>query len=418
MNTPTTKRPLSEGSTPSPSLRKELKIPKMAESEDRNKLNIAAGTTLSQVKPVDLVKTPEETNYSGITVLPSDPEERWNHVQKYLQSLDSEVKKLRAENSELKSGLATATGKIQYLENQLAKTKTKVGDLEWKQLQNDIVVYNLPENVDITEPEAATRAMAELLQIPQTYLHSPSNPSGSIQVGNAFRIGKKLVGKPRPLVITFISAQAKKTVIEQYRKKQNSIQIRITDHFPSEMRERRTIQKDSLKKYKEINKNTGTSVKLVKDKLIVGTKVVEDAFQKNPLATTPSSIPPPQTAIQHTPVREVNGSTFQGHAVQISSFRDAALARESLFQLPSVAQSDHLIYAYNIIDPSGMKIEGNSDGGEWAASRLLVTLIEEEGLKNVFLAVTRKHAGPNLGPQRFKIISEVAADALQNTNWK
>ena len=97
---------------------------------------------------------------------------------------------------------------------------------------------------------------------------------------------------------------------------------------------------------------------------------------------------------------------------KIESLPEAASAKDSLFQLPTVAHSDHIIYAYSFTDPSGMKIAGNSDGGEWAASRLLANLIEENGKTNVFIAVSRKHAGPNLGPKRFHLITEVGAKAL------
>ena len=98
----------------------------------------------------------------------------------------------------------------------------------------------------------------------------------------------------------------------------------------------------------------------------------------------------------------------QNHVIR----SEAASAKDSLFQIPAVAQSDHLIYAYSIADPSGIKIVGNNDGGEWAASGLLANLIEEHGLSNTFLAVTRKHAGPNLGSKRFKIITEIGMKAL------
>ena len=153
-------------------------------------------------------------------------------------------------------------------------------------------------------------------------------------------------------------------------------------------------------------------MKLIKDKLIVGTKVVEDAFRKKPLVTTPCSLPKPQSALKHTELKETNGSTFQGHAVQVHSISEAASAKDSLFQIPTVAKSDYLIYTYSITYPSGMKIVGNNDGGEWAASRLLVNLIEEYGLTNTFLAVTRKHVGPNLASKRFKIITEIGMKAL------
>ena len=60
-----------------------------------------------------------------------------------------------------------------------------------------------------------------------------------------------------------------------------------------------------------------------------------------------------------------------------------------------------------------MKILGNDDGGEWAASKLLANLIEEKGCRNIFLAVSRKHAGPNLGAKRFGFITEMGTEAVK-----
>ena len=114
----------------------------------------------------------------------------------------------------------------------------------------------------------------------------------------------------------------------------------------------------------------------------------------------------------HTALKEVDGSIFQGHTTTVATIAEAAAAKDALFQLPSVSQCDHLIYAYSILDPSGMRIQGNSDGGEWAASKLLANIIEESGKTNIFLAVSRKHAGPNVGQKRFKLISEMGTETL------
>ena len=178
------------------------------------------------------------------------------------------------------------------------------------------------------------------------------------------------------------------------------------------MRECRSAQKDSLKKYKELYKDSNTQMKFIKDKLIVGTKVEEDAFQTNPLVTTPCSLPKPQLALKHTELKKINGNTFQGHAVQVHSISESTSAKDCLFQIPAVAQSDHLIYVYSTTNPSGMKIVRNNDGVEWAVTRLLANLIKEHGLTNTFLAVARKHAGPNLGYKRFKIVTEIGIKAL------
>lgn len=59
-----------------------------------------------------------------------------------------------------------------------------------------------------------------------------------------------------------------------------------------------------------------------------------------------------------------------------------------------------------------MKVQGNSDGGEWAASKILANLLEENLKTNIFLAVSRKHDGPNLGRKRFSIISQIGREVL------
>ena len=99
--------------------------------------------------------------------------------------------------------------------------------------------------------------------------------------------------------------------------------------------------------------------------------------------------------------------------MKITSVKDAAEVRDGLFQSQHVANAHHLIYAYSVIDVSGMRITGHSDDGEWAASKLLVNLLAKNPAENIFVAVSRRHEGPNLGRQRFNIIVSAAKDALQ-----
>ena len=307
--------------------------------------------------------------------------------------------------------MSTANGRITFLEKQIDKTKAKIGELEWKTLQKDIVLYNLPENQK-SDREMFIEFLVGHLKISQQAIHSPENAKGSIQIDTTLRIGRRVDQKARPLIISFALLSSKKIIMEQHRKLQLSSPVRITDHYPSEMREKRSVQKDTLKKYRDIYRNSDKPVKLVKDKLIVGTKVTNEAFAVNPLTSSPQSVPQNQSQIEHTFTKEENGSHFQGHACRVGSITEAASARDALFQLPTVTQCDHIIYAYSITDPSGMKINGNSDGGEWAASKILANLIEENQATNTFLAVTRKHDGPNLGQRRFAIISEMGKRAL------
>ena len=118
-------------------------------------------------------------------------------------------------------------------------------------------------------------------------------------------------------------------------------------------------------------------------------------------------------SIAHTQVKEVNLSFFQGHAGKISSLKEAASVLQALYQSPQVAKSDHLVYAYSLTDENGMKITGNSDDGEYAASRLIADVIAQEQQSNIIIAISRRHEGPNLGRQRFNIFSSLAKEVLE-----
>ena len=145
-----------------------------------------------------------------------------------------------------------------------------------------------------------------------------------------------------------------------------------------------------------------------------------EAFETNPLTSAPYSVPVNEAVVKHKGnTKEENGSKFQGHAKIVHTIPEAAAVKDALFQLPAVSQCDHVICAYSITDISGMKISGHSNRGEWTASKLLANLIEERGLTNVFLSVTSKHDGPNLGQRRFALITEIgnkALDMLNNIN--
>ena len=240
------------------------------------------------------------------------------------------------------------------------------------------MLYNLPETPEKSDEETLIGFLTNELKIHNNAIRTPKNIAGPIHVDSLSRVGKRLSNRPRALIVTFALKNSKKIIMEHYRQVQKTSQVKITDHFPSEMRERRSVQKDALKKYKDIYRDTDKQVKLVRDKLLVGSKVMGEAFATNPLTSAPCSVPVHEAVVTHTKTKEENGSKFQGHAKIVHTITEAAAVKDALFQLPAVSQCNHVIYAYSITDISGMKISGHSDGGEWAASKLLSNLIEKK----------------------------------------
>ena len=250
------------------------------------------------------------------------------------------------------------------------------------------------------------------VQVPSSHINE-----GQVEIDIAHRIGRRINGRIRPMVVRFTTRKAKDLVLAKSRGKK-VLNIKVSEHYPSDMKERREAQIDALKTYRDIHKDTSTRVALVKDKLYVGQQIIDTTFENNKLQFIPTENVAPIHTISQTPVREINKSIFQGHAARVHSFKEAAAVKQSLYQFSQIANSDHLIYAYAITDENGIRITGNSDDGEWAASRLIADLISHKMETNIFIAVSRRHQGPNLGRTRFSVFSQIAQEALTTLNEK
>ena len=316
---------------------------------------------------------------------------------------------LEKENSDLKLKVSSVMGKSLRLECKLERTKKRIIEMEYREMRQNLVFYNVDENISENPKELMTSVLQTNFGVScETSNSEQSQHNAEIDV--AHRIGTKISGKTRPMVVRFTTRKWKELVLAKSRTTKTS--IKVSEQYPSEMKERRNAQLDSLKAYRDIHKDKGTKVTLVKDKLFVGKQVVGTNFENNKLQPLPTDSVRPLKTITQTPVQEYNKSYFQGHAARVSSIKQAAAIKQALYQSSHNANSDHLIYAYAVTDESGMKITGNSDDGEWTASRLLLDLISHKMETNIFIAVSRQHQGPNLGRKRLSIISAIAEDAL------
>ena len=226
-NTPksSNKRPISEGSTPSPSIKKSSKNAKL-DNIVKNTQDKAMESTNKKLSMQNSIMETEE-------IVKLKDKEKWQYLVKHLNLLSDRVLELQAENDELKASMATANGKIAFLENQVEKAREKIGNIEWKTLQGDIVLYNLPETPGKPDEETLLGFLTNELKIHKKAIRTPENIAGPIHVDSLFRVGKKLSNRPRAMIVTFTLKNSKKIVLEHYRQVQKTSQVKITDHFPS-----------------------------------------------------------------------------------------------------------------------------------------------------------------------------------------
>ena len=222
------KRRFPSASTPSPSLQRSHKSAKMSSPPPSGVQRLSATSFQNQSQ-----STTEPILAENLKCLTD--EEKWDFIVQHFNKMCNEITEMRAENEDLKASIATANGKVAFLENQVEKAKSKIGETQWRQLQNDVVIYKLAESPDMQDIELVIELFSEKLHL--------TDDTNALQIDTAFRIGKQISGKTRPLVVSFALQSSKKMVMEQYKKLQKKLDIKITDHFPSEMRERALCKK-------------------------------------------------------------------------------------------------------------------------------------------------------------------------------
>ncbi|KJA20781.1 hypothetical protein HYPSUDRAFT_42872 [Hypholoma sublateritium FD-334 SS-4] len=110
-------------------------------------------------------------------------------------------------------------------------------------------------------------------------------------------------------------------------------------------------------------------------------------------------------------------SVFLAHASALSSPADLSNFIDRLNGLPVLKRATHCMYAYRVIPSpkiSSNKILGQHDGGERGSGERLSRLLGALECQNVVVVVSRWYGGVPLGSGRWKIISSVAKEALNN----
>jgi putative IMPACT (imprinted ancient) family translation regulator len=107
-------------------------------------------------------------------------------------------------------------------------------------------------------------------------------------------------------------------------------------------------------------------------------------------------------------------STFVARAITVTTPTQASAALSALLSDPdlSLSSASHNITAYRLLNSAGYITESCSDDGETGGGRHILGILQSSDLTNVLLVVSRWYGGIMLGPDRWRIMSEVSRDAL------
>ena len=110
----------------------------------------------------------------------------------------------------------------------------------------------------------------------------------------------------------------------------------------------------------------------------------------------------------------IKKSRFQAHLCRVQSFSDVEPALIDIKLPKKIAKATHNIYAFRVKNADAEVLEKCYDDGEAGASQRLLDLIRAHGCDDVLICVTRWYGGVQLGPQRFREITNVARALLRD----
>jgi hypothetical protein len=105
-------------------------------------------------------------------------------------------------------------------------------------------------------------------------------------------------------------------------------------------------------------------------------------------------------------------STFVARSITVTSPFEARLKLQKLMASNAeLREASHNITAWRVSGDHGV-IEDSNDDGESSGGRHILGLMQADNIVNVLIVVTRWYGGIMLGPDRWRIMSQVSRDAL------
>eukprot|EP00792_Barthelona_sp_PAP020_P003872 TRINITY_DN1720_c0_g1_i1.p1 TRINITY_DN1720_c0_g1~~TRINITY_DN1720_c0_g1_i1.p1 ORF type:complete len:276 (+),score=70.91 TRINITY_DN1720_c0_g1_i1:44-829(+) len=125
-----------------------------------------------------------------------------------------------------------------------------------------------------------------------------------------------------------------------------------------------------------------------------------------------SFIVEPNNPIYYTETIESKKSRFRGYITKIESPEDLRLAMDYLYTFKDIQQATHCINAVRYTH-NGIFYEDFDDDGEAAAGSKLMFILQRIEMNGYLVVVARWFGGILLGPDRFKIISNLGRQTYE-----
>ena len=263
-------------------------------------------------------------------------------------------------------------------------------------MNHNLIFWGLEEHQGENCAQLVNQFLAQELDLP------------GIKIDNAHRLGPVIHGRSHGLICRFVLVSEKSLILQRCNRLRGT-PYSVTEQVPAEVHERRA----PLYQERKSLRDDGKQAVVRGDRLIVENEIVRD-IRKELAACSPVNVDSQNTlSAQYKPMITQSSkitkkkSTFMSCFVPITQQCHVEAGLAAVRTLPGVASATHNICALALDD--GTKL--CHDDGEHKAGRMVLNqLIASE--KKGLLVVNRWYGGEHLGPDRFKIIKDIATKVL------
>lgn len=373
------------------------------------------------ISPIDMQSDSSDSDFKTVlkeirdmksdllTIMEANKEENSNNIRRLEVSLNeikdsvnyqqTENEELKMENVELKQKVLFMEGRLTRTENVVHKLETQYLDIQSRQMENNILFFNIDEAGPGENVETVIRRfMKDEMRILE---------SDSIVIEKCHRIGRQHGNRTRPIVIKLSSNKAKGLILKSGRNLAGK-KYAVRQQQPREFDEK---AKHLLPLYKQA-RSEGKETHWSKGKLIIGSKVLDTSTPPIRDVNLDITARARSFTVTRGPLQTHNGCTLQASCVKIQSTNDITPAFHAVISDDCVARGTHNVYAFR--DTVGRDAcDIFEDDGDYGSGRYVLSLMKEKKVSGLFICITRWGNSPLLGISRLDAIRK-AVDSVIN----
>ena len=329
----------------------------------------------------------------------------WESNIPVVTDLRQRIQDLEAQNCKLQDDVETLKGYIQVQEKAINSNQKKITDLTSRSMANNVVITGLLK--DSKDENCKEKVLTFL----RTQLNMTISDSDVVV---AHRMGKQQQGEggtqSRPMVVR-CSLELRRTIFNHTSRlknitNDNNQPFYVKPQLPEPLLSEKKEREDKLRSIRKANDLLPENQKKTAAHIKNNTLYINDVPQKKhifpPTAQDVFNIDREtrqkmdKIHISHSGVISEKKSTFCGHAVHVRNATDVKLAYLKMKAM--YLECDHIMMGYTF-----KTFSGNADNGEFGASSKILNIIQNRGLRDTAVFMTREFGGIQLGTQTIHV---------------